>query len=69
MPKLEYCGPKVEPGGGIPLPEGWPMATHLEDDEALAAEKVASGKYRLADEAKAPKGGASPASTGKEGDD
>lgn len=69
MAKLIYCGPEVKPGEGIPLAEGWPyVPEHNEDDDALAAEKVASGNYRYANPPKAatePRG----KPDGKEGDD
>lgn len=45
--RLKYVGISPADNGGIvPLPEGWPAADHDEDDEALAAEKLASGKYQ-----------------------
>lgn len=50
MAKLIYCGPVVKPGEGIPLPEGWPMATHSEDDPEVVKAKLASGNYRLEEE-------------------
>lgn len=37
-------------GSALPLPEGWPAADHEEGDPAVAAAKVASGLYELADE-------------------
>jgi hypothetical protein len=44
--KLRYIGiSPVENGGTVPLPEGWPAADHDEDNEELAAQKVASGNY------------------------
>ena len=64
MPKLIYIGPVPEPGTGIPLPEGWGMLDHEEEDEALAAAKVESGNYRYANPPKPAKG-----DTAKEGDD
>lgn len=65
MAKLIYCGPDIAvTGGGIPLPEGWPMAEHDEPDEALAAAKVESGKYRFAHPPKPVKD----AESSKEGD-
>lgn len=52
--KLIYIGiSPAENGGTVPLPEGWPAASHDEDNEALAAEKVASGNYRADAPAKA----------------
>ena len=54
--KLIYIGPSVEEAGLVPLPEGWPAADHDEADESLAAEKVASGKYRYARPPKPAKG-------------
>ena len=44
--ELIYIGPSVEEAGLVPLPEGWPAASHNEGNETLAAEKVASGSYR-----------------------
>jgi len=46
MAKLIYCGPEVVPGAGIPLPEGWPMASHSEDDPEVLAAKLKSGNYK-----------------------
>lgn len=75
MAKLIYCGPEVAPGGGIPLPEGWPMAAHEEPDEVLATAKVESGNYRYANppkpvkEAEAPKHNSAGVPSLKEGDD
>lgn len=43
---LIYIGPSPAEVGIVPCPEGWPAANHNEPDEALAAEKVASGLYR-----------------------
>jgi hypothetical protein len=43
---LVYTGPDYESSpGAIPLPVGWTAADHEEPDEALAAEKCASGLY------------------------
>lgn len=53
--RLVYAGPEVN--GFVPLPEGWPAADHDEPDEALRAEKLASGMYdieRAEPEARAP---------------
>ncbi|PKN81532.1 MAG: hypothetical protein CVU47_06350 [Chloroflexi bacterium HGW-Chloroflexi-9] len=47
MPHLTYTGPDPAAVGIVPLPEGWPALDHDEADEQLAAEKVASGKYRF----------------------
>ena len=44
--ELVYIGPNPAEVGIVPCPEGWPAADHSEPDEALAAEKVASGLYR-----------------------
>lgn len=47
--KLHYLG--HEPGGAIPLPEGWPAFDHEEPDIEVASAKIASGKYQaLADQ-------------------
>lgn len=43
--RLTYIGPPVV-DGLVPLPEGWPAATHHELDEDRAEEKLASGFYR-----------------------
>lgn len=43
--KLTYIGPLPAAVGGVPLPEGWGAFDHDEDNEELAAEKVASGMY------------------------
>lgn len=42
---MRYAGP--EPNGLVPLPEGWPAADHDEQDEAVRAEKLASGMYDI----------------------
>lgn len=44
--RLTYVGPDPAVVGVVPLPEGWPAADHEELNEALAAEKVASGYYK-----------------------
>lgn len=41
--KLRYLG--HEPGGVIPLPEGWPAFDHEEPDIEVASAKIASGNY------------------------
>ena len=43
--KLAYIGPPVV-NGIVPLPEGYPAATHYEPDETRGEEKLASGFYR-----------------------
>lgn len=49
--KLNYTGPK--PGrGAIPLPEGWPAATHDETDREVREAKLKSGMYERADRAR-----------------
>ena len=49
MPELKYVGPDpLTLTGALPLPEGWPAADHIEENDALAAEKVASGNYTKA---------------------
>lgn len=45
---LRYVGPAPADVGVVPLPEGWPAATHEETDVALLAEKLASGMYEPA---------------------
>ena len=47
MVALRYTGPAIPPGTAVPLPEGWPAASHSEPDAALAAEKIASGNYAV----------------------
>lgn len=44
--RLTYVGPDPAVVGVVPLPEGWPAADHEELNEALAAEKLASGFYK-----------------------
>lgn len=44
--RLTYVGPDPAVVGLVPLPEGWPAADHEENDQALAAEKIASGYYK-----------------------
>jgi hypothetical protein len=55
---LRYTGPTHDPddgretlpqGSALPLPQGWPAADHNEPNEAIAAEKLASGMYEAAD--------------------
>ena len=43
--KLHYLG--HEPGGAIPLPEGWPAFDHVEENAEVASLKLASGKYEV----------------------
>lgn len=45
MPQLEYIG---EEGAWV---AGWPASDHDEPDTELAAAKVASGLYRVAEQA------------------
>ena len=52
---LIYKGPgedKLLDGSALPLPEGWPAEDHKETDRRLAQEKLDSGLYKRADEAK-----------------
>lgn len=44
--RLEYLGPDPNDLEVVPLPEGWPAASHDEPDAEVAAAKVASGAYR-----------------------
>jgi hypothetical protein len=44
---LRYCGPAIRPGDGVGLPQGWPAGDHVEPDDELRAEKIASGNYAL----------------------
>lgn len=44
MTKLRWIGPRT-PGAVLPLPEGWPARDHDEPDQAVAAEKLASGLF------------------------
>ena len=52
--ELVYIGPNPAEVGIVPCPEGWPAADHSEPDEALAAEKVASGLYKKHRKPEAP---------------
>lgn len=38
---LRYVGPDPGQVGGVPLPEGWPAASHDEPDAELRAAKLA----------------------------
>ena len=53
---LIYIGPAIVPGGGIPLPQGWPAIDHAEPDDELRAAKLASGFYEITGVAPAEEG-------------
>lgn len=46
--KLAYIGPDPAVVGVVPLPEGWPAATHEDEDEARIAAKLETGFFREA---------------------
>lgn len=48
MARLTFVGERPKRGSAIPLPEGWTMDEHDEDNELLAVAKLASGLYALA---------------------
>lgn len=48
--RLRFAGEVPVDGSALGLPEGWPATEHEERDPAVAAEKLASKFYELADE-------------------
>ena len=49
MTDLRYIGPLPEDVGVVPLPQGWPAADHIDNDEERVIEKLESGNYEVVD--------------------